>query len=169
LSPSERSKALDLVAKFKELGAGDPEGWARSEVGEDIAQLARFLFLRSIWSSLIDGWARDPQTWTKRFADEAVRQPNGHFADAGLALGRLLAAGASPSDIGSIARMVAYETAFGVIDHVDEGHDPDTGMDGPYWVLIETDGDGTPTGRQVAALHEDLLTMDPSGREGRPS
>lgn len=33
---------------------------------------------------------------------------------------------------------------------------------------METDGsDGPLTGRTIDALHEDLLTLDPAGREGR--
>lgn len=64
--------------------------------------------------------------------------------------------------------MVAYSTAFGVLYRIDEGSDLAAG-DAPGWVLMETLADGRPTGRSVAALHEDILTMDPTGREGRPS
>jgi hypothetical protein len=74
----------------------------------------------------------------------------------------------SAQDLGSIARMVAYETAFGVLNRVDEGYDPEAAEGAPGWALIETDADGNPTDRHVRGLHESVLSMDPSGREGKP-
>lgn len=65
--------------------------------------------------------------------------------------------------------MIAFETAFGVLNRIDEGYDPAAGDDAPGWTLIETDADGTPTGRPVGGLHEDVLSLDPTGREGKPS
>jgi hypothetical protein len=168
LTAAERRRTSELLATFKALGADDPEGWTRSEISEDIPQLARFLLLRGVWPDLIDSWSRDPQNWTEKLAREAAEKPKEFFADAGLALGRALAAGVSASDLGSIARMVAYETAFGVLNRVDEGYDPDAAEGSPGWVLIETDADGTPTDRRVPGLHESVLTMDPTGREGKP-
>ncbi|XUL86322.1 hypothetical protein ACQ86D_06095 [Streptomyces galilaeus] len=34
------------------------------------------------------------------------------------------------------------------------------------WVVMETHADGSPTGRTLPGLHEDLLTSDPGGRDG---
>ncbi|WP_432027194.1 hypothetical protein [Streptomyces sp. 1222.5] len=34
------------------------------------------------------------------------------------------------------------------------------------WIVMESGEDGAPTGRALTGLHEDLLTSDPSGREG---
>ncbi|MCP4385018.1 MAG: hypothetical protein GY798_27005 [Hyphomicrobiales bacterium] len=46
-------RSLDeLSAIFKALGADDPEGWAGSEIRENIPQLARFLFLRQAWDRI---------------------------------------------------------------------------------------------------------------------
>ena len=44
-----------------------------------------------------------------------------------------------------------------------------TSYDGVDVALIETDGEGNLTDRQVGGLHESLLSMDPSGREGKPA
>ena len=44
----------DLTRRMAELGAPDPSAWASSEVRENIAQQARYLFLRVIWPDLID-------------------------------------------------------------------------------------------------------------------
>jgi hypothetical protein len=43
-----------LTALFEKLGAADPDGWARSQLEEDIPQLARFLFLRQAWRAIVD-------------------------------------------------------------------------------------------------------------------
>ena len=54
---------------------------------------------------------------------------------------KLIASGAEPRELAAFARAVAYETAFSV--------------------LVELDGAG-----YVPGLYEDLLTADPSGRDG---
>jgi hypothetical protein len=51
---TEMSEDLgDPTERFRQLGAIDPESWARSETDEDIAQLARFVFLRQLWELVI--------------------------------------------------------------------------------------------------------------------
>jgi hypothetical protein len=64
--------------------------------------------------------------------------------------------------------MVAYESMFAVLERIDEGCDPEVGDDLPGWLLVETDAEGEPTQRQIG-LHESFLSLDPSGREGRPA
>jgi hypothetical protein len=166
LAPSERRKALELLDKFNALGAKDAEIWVRSEISEDIAQLARYLVLRSIWPDHIESWARNSGTWIGHAVKAVDSQPDDDFAEAGRALGRALAAGVTMADLGAIARMIAYETAFGVLNHIDEGHDPAAGVDAPGWRLVETDADGAATGRLVVGLHEDILSMAPPRRDG---
>jgi hypothetical protein len=46
-------KLQRLAEVFRKVGASDPEQWAKSEVEEDIPQLARFLFLRGAWRSVV--------------------------------------------------------------------------------------------------------------------
>jgi hypothetical protein len=96
----------ELTRRMAHLGAPDPSAWAGSEIREGIAQQARFLFLRGIWPDLIDPY----------LDEEVVRR-----IPAGV---RLLDAGASLPDLATALRSVAYETAFGVIERVDDGHDP---------------------------------------------
>lgn len=158
-----------LAEKFRAAGATDPELWAASEMGQGIPQLARFCFLRALWPDMIDKW-RENVEWIDRSIREAERDSHDFFADAGVALARLLAIGASREELASVARMVAYDTAFGVVDRIDESMDWDHGVDDGYptWELREIGPDGQPTGRTMDGLHEDLLSMDPSGREGRP-
>ncbi|GAA1607934.1 hypothetical protein GCM10009733_000060 [Nonomuraea maheshkhaliensis] len=71
--------------------------------------------------------------------------------------------------------MGAFETVFGVLYRLDE---PDLAEDDvpetlqeqlPSWLLVEVAGDDlVPTGRTLVGLHEDLVGLDPSGRNGRP-
>ncbi|MBR0646517.1 hypothetical protein [Plastoroseomonas hellenica] len=165
LAPSERQRALELLDKFNALAARDTELWVRSEISEGIPQFARYLVLRSLWPDHIDPWARNAGTWIGQAIKAADSQPDGDFAEAGRALGRAISAGVSMADLGAIARMIAFETAFGVLNHIDEGHDPAAGADAPGWRLVETDADGATTGRPVVGLHEDVLSTAPPRRD----
>jgi len=61
----------------------------------------------------------------------------------------------------------AYEAVFAVLSILDEGYDPDAADDAPGWRLMETESQSDQlTGRDVGGLHEDILTLDPSHREG---
>ena len=138
----------ELTRRMTELGASDPAGWAHSEITQGIPQQARFLFLRSMWPDLIDPY-RD---------EEAIRRIP--------AVARLLDAGASLIDVVTALRAVAYETACGVVERIDEGRDVDAPDDSPGWALVETDESSNLTGREIGGLHESLLSLDPSGNEG---
>ncbi|MER6569833.1 hypothetical protein ABT288_27500 [Streptomyces sp. NPDC001093] len=148
LAPSKRTVAESLRTQFEALGAADASDWARSEIVENQPQLARFVLLRSLWRGAIDGWA-------DQGALEQVA-----------AARRLLDAGADRNDLVLLARAVAYEAVFAVVDELDCGGDVNVSGVDVGWVVTESGNDGSSTGRPLAGLHEDLLTMDPSGREG---
>jgi hypothetical protein len=140
-----RQRAQRLLHALNELGCDDPEGWARSEVEENIPQLARYQFLHTLWPQMIDSWR-----------DGITNIP---------AAQRAQRAGASRDDLTQLAQAVAYETVFAMLSHL---ADDDQATDSlPSWTLTETDPAGTPTGRSLDSLHEDLLALDPSGQEGR--
>lgn len=128
---------MDLRDKFAALGADDPSGWAASELTENIPQLARFRFLRGMWS-IVDQHGPGP---TYRNG-EAARE-------------RLAALGASPDDLRAFARMIAFEALSSALHFLDDPGDDDPDL--PGWALIETSG-GELTGRLVQGLYED---MDP--------
>jgi hypothetical protein len=182
LGGEQRRRAEALAGQFRGLGAGDPEGWAASEVEEDIPQLARFLFLRRLWRGA-EQWKQPPAEW---FAEEEpdelpvdeedddeptlVSSPHGEVSDedaeppflaAQQAVQRILAAGADPEDLKEVARAIFLHTAFDVVVTVDEGHDPEAGEGMPGWLLTEVGGDLVLTGRVIPDLHEDLLTTEP--------
>lgn len=129
---------MDLRDKFEALGADDPDSWASSEITENIPQLARFRFLRGMWS-IVDG--HGPSTGPAHEAGDAARK-------------RLLALGAAPEDLRAIARTAAFDALFSALCFLDDpGDDEVPGL--PGWALVETSG-GEPTGRLVQGLHEDL-------------
>ena len=77
LDSEQHQRAIDLRDPCARFGARDPEIWARSEVGQDFAQLARFLALRHIWPEHIDSWRSAVEFWRPRkesalSADEAA-------------------------------------------------------------------------------------------------
>jgi hypothetical protein len=168
LDEQTRLRALALIDRMRAWGAPDPESWVYSEVEENIAQSTRFLVLRTLWRD-IDAWRdRCPQYVPDLIAQAAV-DPTQSFADAGIALKRMIDAGISFEDIGAFARMVAYESVFTVLERIDAGHDHEVTEPAPRWELVELDEQGVSTGRSVGGLHENILSLDPTGREGRPA
>ncbi|MEU7261948.1 hypothetical protein AB0B21_40075 [Streptomyces rimosus] len=148
LDVSRRTAADSLHAQFSALGVTDPADLVKSEVIEGVPQLARFVLLRSLWRGAIYGWT-GPGSLDQLPAAQ-----------------RLLAAGADREDLVRLARAVAYEAVFATLDELDAGGDANGMGVEAGWVVMESDEDGSPTGRTLPALHEDLLTMDPSGRDG---
>ncbi|MFF2779515.1 hypothetical protein ACFVU3_32035 [Streptomyces sp. NPDC058052] len=148
LTPEKRAAAEWLRTRFEAVGAADALELVRSEIDENQPHLARFVLLRSLWLGAIDGWA-DPG------ALEQVA-----------AARRLLDAGADRDDLALLARAVAYEAVFATVDELDCGADVNVSGVHVGWTGMETGEDGRPTGRPLSGLHEDLLTRDPSGRDG---
>ncbi|MFJ9822205.1 hypothetical protein ACIRU3_44675 [Streptomyces sp. NPDC101151] len=148
LDARRRASAESLRARFEALGAADADDWAKSEICEDIPHLARFVLLRSLWRGPIDGWV-DPGAFDQLPAAQ-----------------RLLAAGANKEDLVRLARAVAYEAVFATLDELDTGSDVNVSGTDVGWIVMESGEDGAPTGRALSGLHEDLLTMDPSGHDG---
>lgn len=136
-----------LTQRMAELGAPEPDGWARSEITEGIPQQARYLVLRRIWANTLMPW-RDPGMLRR---NEALVQ--------------LLDGGADQELLAEALRGVVFSAVSDVIMIFDEGYDPDAPGDAPGWTLAETDSDGNVTDRQIGGLHESLLVVDPDGVE----
>jgi hypothetical protein len=101
--------------------------------------------LAHLWTDVINGHLRD-NALDNTIAN-CARNPGGPFSDTGPAIKRILDAGASPRDLRLVLRAAAYEAVFGTLYAMG-----DPGVDD----------------NEVFMLHEDLLTADPSGMEGRP-
>jgi hypothetical protein len=159
-----KNEFSELTERFRRLGAQDPEGWARSQVDEGIPQLARFLFLRQAWRSVVP--EHDP-SWIASDIAQATRFPNTPYGGAGRALARLRQLGASDSDLTDLVRAKQAELLFSLC-HLLAGpslSEPD--VDDVAWALVQIDQDGNILG-EISALHESVLETDPSGREARP-
>ncbi len=167
LDPQTRVTAKHRIARLQALGALDAESWIQSEIQQNIPQTARFLFLRTLWQN-IDTWTQDSVGCVERTIAYTDAHPDTSFADAGRAMKRMLALGVSASDIAKVARSAAFDATFGVLTTLDGetgGEDLD---DIPCWALLEVTPEGELTQREVGGLHESFLSLDPSGREGRP-
>ena len=144
----------ELMRRFRELGAQDPESWAKSESEENIPQLARFCFLRGIWRS-IESWTTS-DAWIDNSLKEGTRGGHETFVKGGQALQRLLDARASRTNLQDLARLIAFNATFEVLNRIDDGYDADLEDDYPGWRLIETMNEKE-TARAVSGLHESLL------------
>lgn len=100
--------------------------------------------LTHLWTDVID--ARSSDAGLDNVMAHCKRFPHGAFSDSGPAIERLLDAGASRRDLRILLRATAYEAVFGTLYALD-----DPGVDD----------------KDVFMLHEELLTADPSGMEGR--
>ncbi|MFJ9725413.1 hypothetical protein ACIRP3_21935 [Streptomyces sp. NPDC101209] len=128
------------------LGAEDPQGWAESEVRENLPQLARYRLLRAL--------SQDIEAWDSAAIDSLRAW--------------MKAEGTDPTDpvaeTTRIARAVARETVFSVLHRLADpnGDDLPTELRQqlPGWLLMETTPAGEPTHRVLGALYEDLGTTE---------
>ncbi|WP_406450803.1 hypothetical protein OG782_14025 [Streptomyces sp. NBC_00876] len=150
----------ELTGLFEALGADDASGWAESEAEEGIPQLARFRFLRMVWQD-IDAWSSAAPHWVEAYRKEGL---------AGGAVERAVRLGLTPAELGEIAREIARETAFALLQGMDDPDrgdvPPGTGGHLPGWRLAELSPRGEPTGRTLGALHEDLNETEPQSPAG---
>ncbi len=158
------SSFRELSALFRQLGAPDPEAWARSQVDEGIAQLHRFLFLRQAWRLVL---GEDATAWIDRSIAHTKKDPEGVFAGLGAALERAVAAGASREDLTQIARGMQAELLFQFCYLLSDSGLTEPELQGVGWGLFQTDEGGEAIG-PIVGLHESVLELDPSGREMRP-
>lgn len=163
----ESAKIRELTENFRALGAVDQESWARSQVQEGIPQYARFVFLRQMWQGVV----REGDTgWIDSEIALARRQPRNPGASLGPVLTRLLDAGVSRSDITELARVMQWQTLASIAEQIDDSGAesyPSTEMPRVHWALCETTEAGEVL-HTIAALHESVLEVEPSGREMRP-
>ena len=150
LPPETQRRAGELVEQFRALGADDPESWARSQISENIAQLARFLVLDRVRRDCFEKW----------HAPDALNNVARYDNDFGDLLNELRGSGVRDETIAAFAHAVARQTAMDVLYIVDEGHDPNAPQHMPTWSLEEADANGELTGRNVGSLHESLNQLD---------
>jgi hypothetical protein len=158
----EEQEIKKLAKIFSILGVDDPEGWARSEIQENIPQLVGFLILRAAWENII---SEDKTDWMDKDIEYGSNYPDRPCAGAGLAMKRMIDKGVDRKDIVELIRVKQYEAVFGMLFSLDDPGDlePEVGEMG--WVLNEVGMDGKYTGRIIQGLYESLMSLDPTGRE----
>lgn len=153
-----------LTRLFDDLGAPDPEGWARSQIGEGIPQLARYLFLRQAWRSIVpEGDSR----WIDATIDRAKSHPGEPYAGAGLALARLRAKSATDEELTDLVRSMQAKLLFSFCYLLEDPGDVEDVVSDIAWALVQIDDKGTVL-ETIGGLHESVLETDPTGREMRP-
>ena len=148
-----------LVEKSVRLGVEDPEGAARSEITEDLPQVAFARFERLVRTSLMR--RRDSMDiWWANLQRERSG-PDSHSAAIAAVIAKCLDAGITLDELGLVVEDVASETAQGFAYLLGDPYDDELGdpSDLPSWVLCEVSSDdegGRLTGRTMGGLHEFL-------------
>jgi hypothetical protein len=148
LSLDERTRLDDITDRLRRAGADEPQLWARSEVRENIAQSARFAFLRAVWQNL-EQW-RDAE-----FVDAYIDRVSTSDQQTG----------GDRDQARRLAAHVAFQATLDVIMAIDDQEDISSDVELPGWLLMEVGLDEQFTGREVGGLHESLLQVDPLGIE----
>lgn len=152
-----------LTALFERLGAKHPEQWARSQIEEDIPQLARFLFLRQAWRLVVE---RGDDTWISESRAAAAASPDDPGSAIGPALERLLAIGASEKDLSVIVRTMQWKVLAGLCYLLDDPGITEDDVRDIAWRLFQVDEKDQPVA-VISGLHESVLETEPSGLEMR--
>jgi hypothetical protein len=149
-----------LVEKLVRLGVEDPQGAARSELAEDIPQVAHARLERLVRTNLLRRHETMDVWWTN-LQRERERRPESRPAAVADVIGKCLAAGITLEELGVIVEDVACETAHGFAYLLGDPYDDELGdpSDLPAWALVEVsseDDGGELTGRTLDGLHEFL-------------
>jgi hypothetical protein len=154
----------DLAATFRKLGARDPEGWASSQIEEGIPQLARYLFLRQAWRSIVK---EGDSGWIEASIQRVKTQPDEPYAGVGHGLTKLRARGATDEEITDVVRGMQAQLLFSLCYLLEDPGDIGLEVEDVAWVLAQVDTEGNVLGI-LGGLHESVLETDPTGREMRP-
>jgi hypothetical protein len=159
LSDADKNRTNELMAQFKAANSSGPEERVRSEISENIPQLALYLLLRDVWVHINDV-VNEADMWLGDVLLPSTSPDLPLFTDATRAMEKMQEAGVSQADIVAIARLAAYNAAAGIVGSIDRGHAFESGDGAPGWKLMETNTEGNVTGRNLAGLYEDLLDED---------
>jgi hypothetical protein len=153
-----------LVEKLARLGVEDPSGAARSELTEDIPQVA-FARLERLARTNLMRRRESMDVWWANLQRERDRRPESPSARVAEVVTKCLDAGITLDELGVIVENVASETAQGFAYLLSDPYDDELGdpSDMPSWVLCEVSPDdegGGLTGRTMSGLHEFLGPED---------
>jgi hypothetical protein len=154
----------ELTELFQKLGAPNPELWAASQTEAGINQLGRFLFMRQMWSLVLD---ENDHSWIQTEIEHSKRNPGAPCSGIGPALQRLLDKGAAPQDITDVVRVMQYVLLFRVGYLLDDPNLSEPELQDFFWGLFQVNEDGEIID-PIEGLYSSLLSLDPTGREMRP-
>jgi hypothetical protein len=125
------------------------------------------VFARGAWQFVP---SEDDISWVERVAAlDASNQPLGDY---GPIVKDMLTKGVSAEAIARFAKIVGYETVFGLCYHLE---DPIASYEGfpeedeeIAWGLFQINPETDEPIEGLSCIHEVMLRMDPSGREMRP-
>lgn len=122
------------------------------------------LFVRGVWQYIP---SEDDISWVQRAAElEGTSRPLGDY---GPIVKEMLDKGISPYTVARFAKIVGYETAFGLCYHLDDPNASYEGFpdeeDDIKWALFQTNPTTDAPIEALFGMHELLLSMDPSDRE----
>jgi hypothetical protein len=158
------TKLAALTRLLEIAGAPNPTAWAKSEVQENIPQLARFMFLRQAWRRIV---SEDDTTWIDNHIAASKHNGQSPGASLGPALERCLAKGCSREDLLEVARTAQWQLLFAICYLLSDPSIEEPELQHIAWALVEVDPEGHP-GREIGGMHESVLETDPTGREMRP-
>jgi hypothetical protein len=125
------------------------------------------VFLRGVWAKIPD---EADVSWVDRLA--AQPPSDLPLGDMGPLVRKMRDAGMTAEEVARFAKLVGYETAFGIMYHLD---DPNASYEGfppeperLRWRVYLIDPDSEEPREPLLGLHEPLLSMDPTGREMFP-
>ena len=124
------------------------------------------MFVHGVWMTVP---SEDDISWVRRVA--ALPLTGRPLGDYGMLVRRMLECGVSEYEIARFAKIVGYETAFGIAYLLD---DPAAGFPATLnpeyvsWGLYQVDDATGQTIGPLVGSHEIMLSMDPSEREMRP-
>ena len=124
------------------------------------------VFVRGAWMKVP---SEDDTTWVKRIA--ALPLTNQPLGDFGALVKGMLERGVSEYEIARFAKIIGYETAFGIaylLDDPSAGFAATSNPEGVSWRLYQIDETTEQPIGTLIGTHELMLSMDPSEREMRP-
>jgi hypothetical protein len=123
-------------------------------------------FVRSLWLNVP---SEDDVSWVKRISTLTLK--DAPLGDYGALVKRMLECGLSEYEIARFAKIVGYETAFGIAYMLEDpaaGFASTSNPENISWALFQIDESLEKPIAPLSGVHELVLSMDPSGREMRP-
>jgi hypothetical protein len=151
-----RAQAEATIKNLWASGVRNAEEIVRKDFIENVPSVAAHVLLRDLQAQT-DGWIEDSEQWVPSFIESCAKDRTTEFADASVALERMLGAGIDAVEIGRVARMVAYKSMFHFLHVLDQGSEAEAYEQLPGWKLVEVDKNFRETGRQIKDLHDQML------------